>query len=93
MQDKILVSDDIVTMVQKANIEMEAKRSLLAFLITSGTSIEDEVYKNYEKYYFDTYYEFEKAKQIIENDIVKTKYPDAINWSLDYDTKEITVTH
>ena len=93
MQNKIKVDESIVSKVQKANVEMEAKRSLLAFLLSSGTSMEDEVYKNYEKSYFDSFYDFEKEKSNIEKNIVKSKYPNAINWSLDYETQEITVVN
>ena len=93
MQDKIKVSDDIVIKTQRANVEMEAKRGVLAFMISSGTPLEDENFKRYEESYMKAFEEFENTKQDVERNIVKAKHPNAINWVLDYNNKEITVTY
>ena len=93
MQDKIKVSEEIRVKVQRANIEMEGKRGVLAFMITSGTSLEDENYKKYEESYLESFKKFEQEKQEVEKNIVKVKYPNAIKWSLDYTTDEITVDY
>lgn len=93
MQDKIKVDLDLCDKIQKANIEMEAKRGLLAFMISSGTSLEDDNYKKYEESYIKSFEDFEKLKLNLENTFVKSNFPNAINWSLDYNTQEITINY
>lgn len=93
MQDKIKLNENEVIEVQKANVEMEAKRGVLAFMITSGTSLEDENYKKYEESYTASFKEFERLKHNIETTYVKSKYPNAINWSLDYNTNELLINY
>lgn len=93
MVDTIIINEDIVKKIQKANVEMEAKRGVIAFMISSGTSLDDENYKNYEKSYIEAFKEFESLKKEFEDTVVKSKHPSVSNWSLNYNNNELTVNY
>lgn len=91
---EITVPEEVRDMVQKANVERDSRRDILAYIMTNpNMNISEERIAQYQKEYDEKYLAFEEAKNIIEKDYVipaiKSK---ASNWSLDYASCIVTIT-
>lgn len=84
----IMVSEEDRNMVQRADIEMSSRMNLISFMMSRNMDMDGEKFKRYEQEYQDKFLEFEKAKTYLSN-----KYLNGINavsWSLDYESCELT---
>lgn len=95
MIKKIILSVDGKTVndIQRLNLEVESRRDIIAFMISSGMNVDNEVFLRYQNDYQSFYRDFETAKLIFEKSFVKAQYPTATSWSLDYQTNEVTINY
>lgn len=89
----ITIPEELRDKVQNADIERSARRDVITNIISNGT-IEptNEFFQKYQNEYNKSYFAFEKAKTEVEKNYVKKNYPEAINWNLDYNTCQVTIT-
>ena len=89
----ISIPEEIRDRVQKANVERDARRDILLYIMQNDINISEERIARYQKEYDEKYFEFEQAKSIIEKDFVKpTTDGKALNWSLDYSNCVVSIT-
>lgn len=90
----VIVSEDVRDAAQKANVERDARRDLIAYILANpDLKIDKERMAEYQKEYDEKYFAFEQIKQKIENDYVMSATDGkASNWSLDYSNCVITIT-
>lgn len=74
--------------VQRANIEAESTANLIAFMINNNVDISNERFLAYEEKYKTAFWAFETAKKDIEKKYLTGK--NAIDWTLNYETCELT---
>lgn len=93
MTKVITVPEEIRDLVQKTNVERDARRDILVFLMeNSDVNIPPERFDKYQKEYDEKYLAFEQAKRKIEQEYVLPAVDGKPNnWSLDYSTCEITI--
>ena len=93
MTKVITVPEEIRDLVQKANVERDARRDILIFLMgNNDVNISPERFDRYQKEYDEKYLAFEQAKRKIEQEYVLPAVDGkSNNWSLDYSTCEITI--
>lgn len=91
---KITVPEEIRDMAQKANVERDARRDILTYIMANtDINISDERIAQYQKEYDEKYLAFEKAKSQIEKEyVIPATKGKASNWSLDYATCVVTIT-
>ena len=91
---EITVPEDVRDMVQKANIECDARRDILTYIMANpNIEISDERIKRYQKEYDEKYFAFEEAKSFIEkNYVIPTTKGKASNWFLNYASCVVTIT-
>lgn len=91
---KITVPEEVRDIAQKANIERDARRDILTYIMANtDISIPEERIAQYQKEYDEKYLAFEKAKNIIEKDyVMPATEGKASNWSLDYSSCVVTIT-
>ena len=89
----ITVPEEIRTAAQKANVERDARRDILLYIMQNDVNISQERINQYQKEYDDKFFEFEKIKNVIEKEYVQPAVDGkASKWSLDYDTCTVTIT-
>ena len=93
MTKVITVPEEIRDLAQKANVERDARRDILTYIIgNSEINISPESFDKYQKEYDEKYLAFEQAKRKIEQEYVLPAVDGKPNnWSLDYSTCEITI--
>lgn len=89
----ITIPEELKIKIQKADIERSACRDIITYLISQqDIDISNERFQRYQEEYSNKYFIFENFKKQVETDYVKKDYPNAIHWSLNYETNEITIT-
>ena len=91
---KITVPEEVRDMAQKANVERDARRDILTYIMANtDIKVSDERISQYQKEYDEKYFAFEKVKSQIEKEyVMPAAEGKASNWSLDYDSCAITIT-
>lgn len=87
------VEAEMVNSIQRLNVEAESRRNIIAYMLSSGMNIDSEAFLRYQAEYQNFYKDFETAKMVFEKSFVKTQYPNATSWSLDYQTNEVTINY
>ena len=88
----ITVPEEIRDLAQKANVERDARRDILLYIMQNNVDIPEERLIKYQKEYDEKYLAFEQAKSIIEKDYVMPAVNGkALNWSLDYSTCIVSI--
>lgn len=89
----ITVPEEIRDKAQKANIERDARRDILLYIMQNDINIPEERIARYQKEYDEKYLAFDQAKSIIEKEYVMPATDGkALNWSLDYHTCVVSIT-
>lgn len=89
----ITVPEEVRNITQKANVERDARRDILLYIMQNDINIPEERIARYQKEYDEKYLEFEQAKSIIEKDYVKpATNGKALNWSLNYSNCVVSIT-
>lgn len=89
----ITVPEEIRDKAQKANVERDARRDILLYIMQNDINIPEERITHYQKEYDEKYFEFEQVKTIIEKEYVMPATDGkALNWSLDYHTCVVSIT-
>lgn len=89
----ITVPEEIRNKAQKANIERDARRDILLYIMQNNLDIPEERIARYQKEYDEKYFEFEQVKQIIENEyVMPATNGKALNWSLNYHDCVVSIT-
>ena len=89
----ITVPEEIRDLAQKANVERDARRDILLYIMQNNIDIPEERITRYQKEYDEKYLAFEKAKSVIEKDYVKPATDGkALNWSLNYSDCVVSIT-
>lgn len=93
MTKTIIVPEEIRDKAQKANVERDARRDILIYIMQNNVNISEERIANYQKEYDEKYFEFEQVKSIIEKEyVMPATEGKASNWSLDYSSCVVTIT-
>lgn len=89
----ITVPEEVRTLAQKANIERDARRDILLYIMQNNIDIPEDRIARYQKEYDEKFFEFEQAKSIIEKDyVIPAVGRKPLNWSLDYSTCIVSIT-
>lgn len=93
MTKTIIVPEEIRNKAQKANVERDARRDILIYIMQNNVNISEERIANYQKEYDEKYFEFEQVKSTIEKEyVMPATGGKASNWSLDYSSCVVTIT-
>lgn len=89
----IIIPENIRDMAQKANVERDARRDILTYIMQNNLNISEERIANYQKEYDEKYFKFEQVKNTIEKEyVMPATEGKASNWSLDYSSCVVTIT-
>ena len=89
----ITIPEAIRDRAQKANIERDARRDILLYIMQNDVNVPEERITRYQKEYDEKYLAFDQAKSIIEKEYVMPATDGkALNWSLDYHTCVVSIT-
>ena len=93
MTKVITVPEEIRDLAQKANVERDARRDILVYIMGhTDVNIPAAQLERYQKEYDEKYFAFEQAKSRIEKEYVLPAVEGKPNnWSLDYSTCEVTI--
>lgn len=91
---KITVPEEVRDMAQKANVERDARRDILTYIMANtDIKVSDERIAQYQKEYDEKFLAFEQAKSKIEKEyVIPATEGKASNWSLDYSSCVVTIT-
>ena len=89
----ITVPEEIRDLAQKANVERDARRDILLYIMQNDVNIPQERIDRYQKEYDEKYLAFEQAKSVIEkNYVMPATEGKALNWSLNYSDCIVSIT-
>ena len=93
------IPEDIRNITQRANIERDACRDIIVYIMSNKVDIPKERFDEYQKDYDEKFMAFEQAKSIIHDKYVRPFLDSQgvaansnYSWNLDYNTCEIEVT-
>lgn len=92
----ITVPQETCDMVQRADIEQASRREILVSCIERGTSTEAPAFKQYQNEFNDWFVKFMDAKLKVEEEYVtplNTPEQTAKSWTLNYNTRELTIVY
>lgn len=94
MEKIIAIPQERTIEVQRADIERSSRRDIIIYLMEHPEVNVDEARRiAYQKDYDDKYFLFESLKNKIEKDfVIPASEGKANNWSLDYETNQLTIT-
>ncbi len=93
MIKKITIPEELRTCTQRANVERDARRDILLYIMQNDVNIPQERIDRYQKEYDEKYLAFEQAKSIIEkNYVMPATDGKALNWSLNYSDCVVSIT-
>lgn len=85
----IRVPEDVVTQIQALQYECDSRKSLLAFMLDKGGSIESESFKAYHTEYTNFNSQYEKAKEEMQETILAPQIPGKLlTWKLDFSSRD-----
>lgn len=91
---KVTIPEDVRDHIQSLQYEVESRKDLLAHMINTGTDIDSEPFKKYEKEYQEFFVQYNVAKEAMQKNLlepaVQTKL---ISWNLDFESCEVTCVH
>ena len=71
MITKISVPSNIVNEIQALDVEVAARRDLIAFMLTNNMNVNTEQFNKYQTEYNNYFKLFDKAKSDFENNFIK----------------------
>lgn len=90
---KIIIDDtEFITALEALQYKIDAQRALLNFMIQSEQSINNDNFQSYEAKYYQTFKEYsDKKKELEIKYVIPIVQDKAVNWSVDFSTKELTI--
>ena len=89
----ITIPEELRTLAQKANVERDARRDILLYIMQNNVNIPQEQIEKYQKEYDEKFFAFEQAKSRIEKEYVMPATDGkALNWSLNYSNCVVSIT-
>lgn len=90
---KIKVDEGFCNAIQAACFEVDARKSIITFMLSTGMDISTEQFKKYQDEYNEFFVKAEMLKAQLENQYIKPLYDGKdYSWVLDYSTCEVTVS-
>ena len=87
----IEIPEEVVQKVQKADIEQAARKEIIAYILEKGLDISPERFDAYQADYDAKFFAFEQAKQEIEREFVRATVKNPKSWTLDYNTRILSI--
>ena len=82
-----------VTELERLHYEYESYRAIIGYVLTQDMmDISNETFKHYQDNCTKINREYSEMKDRMTNEIVKTAYPEAINWSMDFPNSTVIIT-
>lgn len=92
MLTKIKITAEESTALEKLHYEINARKSLLAYIMTTMPK-DNSYFTQYHEEYLELYKQYEKLKSSISQKYVIPVFMDkAISWELNFDTCELIIT-
>lgn len=89
---KIKVDESFCNAIQAACFEVDARKSIITFMLSNGMDISTEQFKKYQDEYNEFFAKSELLKAQLENDYIKPlSNGKEYSWVLDYSTCEVTI--
>lgn len=88
---KIEIPQDIVLTLQKADLEQQARKEIIAYILTTDLDISTERFLNYQKDFEEKLQIFNNLKLQFSEEWVKPLKKDATHWKITYETRMLEV--
>lgn len=96
MYTKQIVVEDNKTIdyLHALSIEVEARKELISFIITSNLNCDTTQFTNYNKEYMDYFAEYSVGKKKFENSLkaMLNSNEKLVSWALDFDSAIVELT-
>ena len=87
----VQVSSDVCELIEALQYEVESRKEIISFMLSSGMDIHSDSFKKYEKQYIDFFIQYNEAKNRLEADFVRPFANEFETWNLDFTTQIITI--
>ena len=92
-QKIILIPADFCNYIQGLQYEVEARQSLLNFILTHSSSFTDEIFKRYHDEYVNFYAQYQISREQLVERYIKPLNIKWKDWSLDFNTEELYINY
>lgn len=87
MIKNVIIEDSIASNIEILQYEVESRKEIIAQILSSMIHVQGSLFENYQKQYHEYFVAYNKAK----SDMLKAyNIPASANWTLNFDTKELT---
>lgn len=90
---EIKIKDNLVTYIESLQYEKNRTKEIVSFMIDHNYDITTETFKKWDKENQICYYNYEKAKALLESEYIyniKEFKGKKIKWNLNFETKLLT---
>ena len=88
------IAESIVNYIERLDYELNSRKNIVAFMLSSNMDITTESFKRYEDEMVEYQIKFDQAKQELEEKYVLPIIGDnKVNWSLNYRNQELTIDY
>lgn len=91
-KNTIIVSQDEVDQLEKINMELNSRKSLILFLITQEIDENNHFLKKFQEEYDSYFRQFEQLKKQLQNKYLDQNNIIYHNWELNYYSRELIYT-
>lgn len=88
---KIIVPETLRNELQKREMEYNARREIIIYILQNNLQIPQERFEAYEKEYDQKFQAFEQLKDQITKEYVQPIVQNPDFWNLNYETCELTI--
>ena len=93
MEKIINVPTEVLKNIQNLHTEVDSRKELIAFILTTNMPINSSNFNIYQNEYVKYYNLFEEAKNNFEQEYVRANVNNPISWSLNYKTSQVTIIY
>lgn len=94
MQTKIKIPVEVSLSIEKAQYEYNSTRDVVAYMLGSGYNTDTDSFRSYEDKNLKAYIAYNELKDTMQKTYLESAINGKLlNWSLDFDTSEVTVDY
>lgn len=90
MKDTIIISETFRDYLESLDYEKRARANLIAFMLTNNMA-NDTMFEKIHTEYLEFFIQYELAKKMLENFYITPQHKIFSSWTLDFQSKEVTI--
>ena len=89
---KMPIDENVSKNLERLHYEAESYKSIISYALAQQMDLNTDTFKSYQDKFTEINKEYQNAKNDLTINFVKNKYPEAINWNMNFINMEVEIT-